>query len=328
MATQVNASQLKDKWQDAATQTEPDFTKLISEGFAQDGDPVQGTNATLPGAGWFNLISAMRVSVILAAGLTPETTPNPLQFLTALQSLDWMNDKTVLTKMLADAAVTAAKLASNSVETAKIKDAAVTNAKILDAAVTAAKIAAGGVGTTQLANGSVTAPKLASDFDINSLPQAWLDALMPAGEFVIMSGTTLPPRCLLCNGAAVSRTTYSRLFAAIGTRYGAGDGSETFSLPDLNGRVLQGVSDTSQVGTYLEASLPNIGGYFYSTGQEGDFSGGAFSLPDHSLHFSFPSSGSLMGRQHFEFSASKSSSVFSGTTLQPAACLCQIAIRF
>ena len=42
---------------------------------------------------------------------------------------------------------------------------------------------------------------------------------------------------LLCNGSAVSRTTYSALFAGIGTTYGAGDGSATFNLPDMRGRV-------------------------------------------------------------------------------------------
>lgn len=98
-------------------------------------------------------------------------------------------------------------------------------------------------------------------FDFDELPESWLDALMPAGEFVICAGTTLPPRTLLCNGAAVSRTTYSRLFTAIGTKYGAGDGSTTFNLPNLDGRVLQGTSDTSKVGQYLEASLPNIIGH-------------------------------------------------------------------
>jgi microcystin-dependent protein len=51
---------------------------------------------------------------------------------------------------------------------------------------------------------------------------------------------TPPNGWLRCNGAAVSRTTYSRLFAAIGTTYGAGDGSTTFTLPDLRGQFLRG----------------------------------------------------------------------------------------
>lgn len=54
---------------------------------------------------------------------------------------------------------------------------------------------------------------------------------------------------LLCDGTAVSRTTYASLFAQIGTRYGAGDGSTTFNLPDLRGRSCIGAGTGSQGGT-------------------------------------------------------------------------------
>lgn len=55
---------------------------------------------------------------------------------------------------------------------------------------------------------------------------------------VKLTGKASPdPGWLLCNGAAVSRTTYDALFAAIGTGFGAGDGSTTFNVPDLAGRV-------------------------------------------------------------------------------------------
>ena len=68
--------------------------------------------------------------------------------------------------------------------------------------------------------------------------QAAVDALntalaLPAGVTVPYAGATAPTGWLLCNGQAVSRTSYSRLFAAIGTTYGAGDGSTTFNVPDL-----------------------------------------------------------------------------------------------
>jgi microcystin-dependent protein len=48
---------------------------------------------------------------------------------------------------------------------------------------------------------------------------------------------------LKCNGAAVSRSTYAVLFAAIGTLYGAGDGTTTFNLPDYRGEFLRGLDD-------------------------------------------------------------------------------------
>jgi hypothetical protein len=57
------------------------------------------------------------------------------------------------------------------------------------------------------------------------------------GMVAAYAGSSAPSGWLLCDGTAVSRTTYSALFAAIGTSYGAGDGSTTFNLPDLRGRV-------------------------------------------------------------------------------------------
>ena len=57
------------------------------------------------------------------------------------------------------------------------------------------------------------------------------------------AGTSAPGGWLFCHGQAVSRTTNAALFAVIGTTYGAGDGSTTFNLPDLRGRVVAGKDD-------------------------------------------------------------------------------------
>lgn len=72
------------------------------------------------------------------------------------------------------------------------------------------------------------------------------------------SVTTVPTGWLECNGAAVSRTTYSRLFAAIGTTYGAGDGSTTFNLPNANRRTLVGRGGTGNA--ILSNTLGSTGG--------------------------------------------------------------------
>lgn len=64
--------------------------------------------------------------------------------------------------------------------------------------------------------------------------------LIPPGVIVAYGADTAPDEWLLCNGQAVSRTTYAALFAAIGATYGAGDGTTTFNLPDLRGRVPMG----------------------------------------------------------------------------------------
>lgn len=71
----------------------------------------------------------------------------------------------------------------------------------------------------------------------------------PAGIVIPFAGNTAPQGYLLCDGSAVSRDTYSALFTAIGTVYGAGDGSTTFNVPDLSGRVVLGVSQSHALGT-------------------------------------------------------------------------------
>lgn len=65
----------------------------------------------------------------------------------------------------------------------------------------------------------------------------------PAGAVMPFAQSSAPTGWLKCNGAAVSRTTYATLFAAIGTTYGAGDGSTTFNLPDLRGEFVRGLDD-------------------------------------------------------------------------------------
>lgn len=71
----------------------------------------------------------------------------------------------------------------------------------------------------------------------------------PAGIVFPFAGSTAPQGYLLCDGSAVSRTDYADLFTAIGTTYGAGDGSTTFNVPDLSGRVVIGVSNRHALGS-------------------------------------------------------------------------------
>ena len=64
----------------------------------------------------------------------------------------------------------------------------------------------------------------------------------------MFAGATAPSGWLICDGSAISRTTYSTLYAVIGTTYGSGDGSTTFNLPDLRGRVAVGVGNGTATG--------------------------------------------------------------------------------
>ena len=67
--------------------------------------------------------------------------------------------------------------------------------------------------------------------------------MVPSGTVLYFAGQTAPAGWLKANGAAVSRTAYAALFAAIGTTYGVGDGRTTFNLPDLRGEFLRGWDD-------------------------------------------------------------------------------------
>ena len=97
----------------------------------------------------------------------------------------------------------------------------------------------------------------------------WADC--PLGTINAFGGATAPEGWLLCQGQALSRTTYKDLFDVIGTNFGSGDGSTTFNLPDLRGEFLRGAGSNSHtdqghggnVGTHQDATdIP----YYYVAG--------------------------------------------------------------
>jgi microcystin-dependent protein len=79
-----------------------------------------------------------------------------------------------------------------------------------------------------------------SDVATNTAAIAALEGA-EVGDIKLRSAATAGTKWLVCNAQAVSRTTYATLFALIGTSFGVGDGSTTFNLPDLRGRVPVGV---------------------------------------------------------------------------------------
>jgi len=93
--------------------------------------------------------------------------------------------------------------------------------------------------------------------------------IMPTGAVLPYAGSSAPTGFLLCYGQAISRSTYADLFSAISTTYGTGDGSSTFNLPDLRGRVVAGQDDmggssadrlTDQTGGLNGDTLGDTGG--------------------------------------------------------------------
>lgn len=85
---------------------------------------------------------------------------------------------------------------------------------------------------------------------LDTLIKTIMDNILPIGVAVPYRGGTVPSWFLLEDGSAVSRTTYATLFTAIGTTYGAGDGSTTFNLPDSRGALDIGID--VNVGGYAD----------------------------------------------------------------------------
>lgn len=81
------------------------------------------------------------------------------------------------------------------------------------------------------------------------------------GRIFFFPATEPPDHTMVCNGAAISRTVYSNLFAVIGTTFGSGDGSTTFNLPDLRGLFIRGTGgNAGTLGVTQSEGLPEVAG--------------------------------------------------------------------
>ena len=84
---------------------------------------------------------------------------------------------------------------------------------------------------------------MAVGVDGNLVPTPASASVLPIGATVQYCGDNVPDNFMWCDGSAISRTTYASLFAVIGTKYGKGDGSTTFNLPNFNSAVPWGAPD-------------------------------------------------------------------------------------
>jgi microcystin-dependent protein len=75
---------------------------------------------------------------------------------------------------------------------------------------------------------------------------------VPVGHIIAHGSATAPTGYLVCDGSAISRTAFAALFNAIGTNFGTGDGSTTFNLPDLQGRMPVGIGTHADANTMGE----------------------------------------------------------------------------
>ena len=82
---------------------------------------------------------------------------------------------------------------------------------------------------------------------------SFIGSFEPIGSVKMYAGSSAPNKWLICDGSAVSRDTYAKLYAVIGTTYGAGNGSTTFNLPDFRGRTAIGVGTGTASGATAHA---------------------------------------------------------------------------
>ena len=169
-----------------------------------------------------------------------------------------------------------------------------------------------------------------------------MDVVNPVGVVQAFAGSTTPDGWLLCDGSAVSRTTYAALFEAIGTTYGSGDGNTTFNVPNLVDKFVEG---SSTAGTTKAAGLPNITGSkligFGDTSAVGSIamqsnattqSGALYSSkeknPSGGKYFNNATASLDWQTATLELDASRSSSIYgSSTTVQPPALTMKYIIK-
>ena len=145
---------------------------------------------------------------------------------------------------------------------------------------------------------------------------ASVEGIAPIGSVVAYAGTSVPSGYLACNGAAISRTTYAKLFDVIGTTYGSGDGSTTFNLPNLENNSFMEFS--SSVGTAKSAGLPNITGEAGNPTTEGTSAISSSGALTATIIASGRAAGSGGSSMKISIDASKSSSIYgNSTTVQP-----------
>lgn len=181
---------MKNVWKSGATQSPPSPSAYM-EGYPTEGSSTSGTDATVPGAYWYHMITQEIQNAILGGEIKPDAS--------ILNQLDL--------SIKAQLKVLGQSLQEQIQAVAKQQESFLT--------------------------GMIQPFAVAVNND----------------------------RWILCNGQAISRSAQSRLFSVIGTRFGAGNGSSTFNVPNLVGRVIYGANGNEGV-IVQEAGLPNITGSF------------------------------------------------------------------
>lgn len=159
----------------------------------------------------------------------------------------------------------------------------------------------------------------------------------PVGSIIPYLGGDVPYGWLLANGASVLRSQYDKLFALIGTKFGAADEAH-FNLPNLHHRFIEGTTTLSEVGSYVEAGLPNMSGvsayplrtsyYNVDTLTNGAVTVDASNMPLCAVVNASVGTGASATPVNFGINAKNSNSLFgTSSTVQPAGLFCLCLIR-
>lgn len=218
------------------------------DGLFHDGDGVSELGTVLP-ASWLNQIQQELIAILKDAGINPDKN-NVNQVVAAIKIIIQKNK--AFSASIADIAKLAEKITAR-----KIGNVSFDGSQDIDLP---------GVnkpGNQDTTGNAATATKLQNAVNINGIPFNGSKDInvTPSGAVQFFAMETAPVGWLKANGAAISRITYANLYAAIGTRFGAGDGKITFNLPDLRGEFLRsfddgrGVDIDRTLGDYQEDSL-------------------------------------------------------------------------
>ncbi len=134
--------------------------------------------------------------------------------------------------------------------------------------------------------------------------------MMPAGMILPFGNTTAPDGYLACDGSAVSRATYSGLFAAIAEVWGVGNGSTTFNVPDLRGAFVRG---TGSNGTANMANGNDFAGPSVGATENDQMQGHFHPLHDGSAVYGYGQTNFIGGANHFGIA----SAFAAGTVREP-----------
>lgn len=281
-------------YQSNAIETPP--SAVASSGsYPTSGNKASGQLATVPGPYWFYSVTEEIRNAIIEAGLNPNSA-QVNQLATAFSKYLPINGGNVT----GDLTIKGSYLA-RSVN----------------------GIAADNLGNVALGNLVKKVNGIAAGSDGNvTLPSEGV----PVGTVIAMAANSAPDGYLLCNGSAVSRTTYAALFDKIGTTYGSSN-SSTFNLPNLTDRFIQG---SATAGTVKNAGLPNITGTFARSGDgwhDGSIATGAFTIGDANLENCVNSGSDNAGLVNFD--ASRSNKIYgNSTTVQPPALTMRYYIKY